>query len=400
VIQILVAHLCKILYLVYMKVIVAPTSFKGSLTASEAAECIASTVRQTLPQAEVVEFPLSDGGEGFVDTLIRGSGGGVYETEVEGPLPKQKVRARWGILGRQQVGVIEMAAAAGLSLVAPEKRDPKITTTFGVGQLIRAALDLQVDKIVVGIGGSATNDGGAGMAQALGARLLRKDGTEVGRGGAALIDLHQIDISWLDRRIRRTKFVVASDVTNTLCGVHGASAVYGPQKGATAADVELLDRALHHYSSIIKRDVGVDILELPGSGAAGGLGAGCVVFLNATMQSGVEFVLDELDFDAKLVGASLVITGEGKIDEQTTYGKALTGIVRRAEAEGVPVAAIAGSIEGDRRSLREKLGLTTLQSLRDSPSKRVQFSTQEAMEKAKQLLFRKAMEVVQQQKSN
>jgi glycerate kinase len=380
-----------------MKVIVAPTSFKGSLTASEAAECIASAVRQTLPQAEVVEFPLSDGGEGFVDTLVRGSRGKIHETEVEGPLPQQRVRARWGVLGRQQVGVIEMAAAAGLSLVPVEKRDPKITTAFGVGQLIRAALDLRVDKIVVGIGGSATNDGGAGMAQALGARLLRKDGTEIGRGGAALMDLHQIDISWLDRRIRRTKFVVASDVTNPLCGSHGASAVYGPQKGATPADVALLDRALLHYSSIIKRDVGVDILELPGSGAAGGLGAGCVVFLNATMQSGVEFVLNELDFDAKLVGASLVITGEGKIDEQTTYGKALTGIVRRAEAAKVPVAAIAGSIEGDRTSLLQRLGLSTLQSLRDSQSRTNQFSTQEAMEKAKELLFQKAVEVVRQQ---
>jgi glycerate kinase len=383
-----------------MKVIVAPTSFKGSLSASEATECIAAAARQTLPRAEVVEFPLSDGGEGFVDTLVRGSRGRIYETEVEGPLPQQRVRARWGILGRQQVGVIEMAAAAGLSLVPAEKRDPKITTTFGVGQLVRAALDLRVDKIVVGIGGSATNDGGAGMAQALGARLLRKDGTEVARGGAALMDLHQIDISWLDRRIRRTKFVVASDVTNPLCGPHGASAVYGPQKGATPADVDLLDRALRHYSSIIKRDLGVDILELHGSGAAGGLGAGCVVFLSATMQSGVEFLLNELDFDARLIGASLVITGEGKIDEQTTYGKALAGIVRRAEAAKVPVAAIAGSIEGDRTSLQQKLGLSTLQSLRDSPSRTNQFSTQEAMEKAKQLLFQKAVELVRQQNTS
>jgi glycerate kinase len=380
-----------------MKVIVAPTSFKGSLTASEATECIASAVRHTLRQAEVVEFPLSDGGEGFVDTLVHGSGGGFYETEVEGPLPRQRVCARWGILGHQQVGVIEMAAAAGLSLVPAEKRDPKITTTFGVGQLIGAALDLRVDRIVIGIGGSATNDGGAGMAQTLGARLLRKDGTEVGRGGVALMDLYQIDISWLDRRIRRTKFVVASDVTNPLCGPHGASAVYGPQKGATPADVALLDRALHHYSMIIKRDVGVDILESPGSGAAGGLGAGCVVFLNATMQSGVEFVLDELNFDGRLAGASFVITGEGKIDEQTTYGKAITGVVRRAEAVGVPVAAIAGSIEGDRGSLQEKLGLSTLWSLRDSPSKMNELSTQEAIEKAKQLLSQKAVEVVRQQ---
>jgi glycerate kinase len=383
-----------------MKVIVAPTSFKGSLTASEATECIASAVRQTLPQAEVVEFPLSDGGEGFVDALVRGSGGTIHETEVEGPLSQQRVRARWGILGRQEVGVIEMAAAAGLSLVPAEKRDPKVTTTFGVGELIRAALDLRAEKIVVGLGGSSTNDGGAGMAQALGARLLRKDGTEIGRGGAALIDLHQIDISWLDRRIRRTKFVVASDVTNPLCGPHGASAVYGPQKGATPADVELLDRALLHYSSIIKRDVGIDILESSGSGAAGGLGAGCVVFLNATIQLGVEFVLNELNFDGRLVGASLVITGEGKIDEQTTYGKAITGIVRRAEAVGVPVAAIAGSIEGDRKSLQERLVLSMLRSLRDSPSKMNELSTQEAIENAKQLLFQKTVEVMQHQNSS
>lgn len=380
-----------------MKIIVAPTSFKGSLSSIEATECIAAAVRQTLPQAEVVEFPLSDGGEGFVDVLIRGSHANTYETDVEGPLQQQRVRAQWGTLGHESVGIIEMAAAAGLSLVPPERRDPRFTTTYGVGQLIKAALDLKVDKIVIGIGGSATNDGGAGMAQALGARLLRKDGTEVGRGGAALLELHQIDISWLDRRIRKTKFIVASDVRNPLCGPQGASAVYGPQKGATPADVQLLDRALEHYGLVIRRDVGIDILEVAGAGAAGGLGAGCVVFLNATMQSGVEFVLNELKFDTRLAGASVIITGEGKVDEQTTYGKVLTGIVRQARTFGIPVVAIAGSIEGDKERLKQTLGLKALYCLRDSHSRPNQRSIQETMGSAKKLLLEKAMEAIREQ---
>jgi glycerate kinase len=392
-----VAHLGKILYLACMKVIVAPTSFKGSLTGIEATECIAATVRQTLPQAEVVEFPLSDGGEGFVDTLVKGSNGRFHQTEVEGPLPQQRVQARWGILGDKPVAIIEMAAAAGLSLVPLERRDPKVTATFGVGQLIKAALGFRLERIVIGIGGSATNDGGAGMAQALGARLLRKDGTEVGRGGAALLELHQIYTSWLDHRIRRTKFIVASDVTNPLCGPQGASSVYGPQKGANPADVQLLDSGLQHYGSLIRRDVGVDVLELAGSGAAGGLGAGCVAFLNATIQSGIEFVLNELNFDANLAGTSLIITGEGRIDEQTAYGKAVAGIARRARALGIPVVAIAGSIEGEREHLKQTLGLKALYCLRDSPSRPNQWSIEKTMERAKDLLHEKAVQVVHEQ---
>lgn len=372
-----------------MKIIIAPASFKGSLSSIEAAKCIADAAKQVLPETEIIEFPLSDGGEGFVDVLVRGSDGRSIEAEVDGPLPEQRVRARWGILGDRRTGVIEMAAASGLSLVPPERRDPKITTTFGVGQLIKAALDKRIERIVLGIGGSATNDGGAGMAQALGARLLRKDGTHIDRGGASLLDLHQIDISWLDRRIRNTEFIVASDVTNPLCGSTGASAIYGPQKGATPADVELLDSALQHYATLIKRDVGVDILDLPGSGAAGGMGAGCVAFLNARIQSGVEFVLNELRFDEKIVGASLIITGEGRIDEQTTFGKAITGVIKRATTLQVPVAAIAGSVEGDRAKLMHTLGLEKLCSLSTE-----QITVQEAMRNAKALLFQKAKELV------
>jgi len=380
-----------------MKIVVAPTSFKGSLSAIDATGCIAEAVKRAIPQAEVVEFPVSDGGEGFVDTLVRGSGGRIWETEVQGPLPQQTVSARWGTIKHDSVAIIEMAAAAGVSLVPSESRDPKITTTYGVGQLIRAALDLKAGKIVIGIGGSATNDGGAGMAQALGARLLRKDGTEIARGGAALLDLHQIDLSWLDRRIRQTKFIVASDVTNPLCGTKGASAVYGPQKGATPADVQLLDRALKHYGSMIRRDIGIDVLETAGAGAAGGLGAGCVAFLNATIQSGVEFVLNELQFDTKLVGASLIITGEGRVDQQTTYGKALTGVIQRARTFGIPVVAIAGTVEGEKEDLRRALGLKALYCLRDSHSQPNQRSIKETMERAREILLEKVIEAMQEQ---
>jgi glycerate kinase len=368
-----------------MKIIAAPTSFKGSLTSLDAARCIAESAKATFPEAEIIECPLSDGGEGFVDVLLT-AGGKLLEAEVEGPLPEQKVHARWGILVDGKTAIVEMASAAGLSLVPAKMRDPKITTTFGVGQLIRIALDTGTKRVVIGIGGSATNDGGAGMAQALGARLLKKDGTEIGRGGAALLDLHQIDLSWLDRRIRKTEFVVASDVTNPLCGPNGASAVYGPQKGATPPDVELLDKALRHYADLIKRDVGIDVLEVPGSGAAGGMGAGCLTFLNARIQSGVEFVLDELRFNEKLPGTSLVITGEGSLDEQTRFGKALTGVVRRAKSFGIPVVAVAGNVEGDRKRLQEILGLEGLYSLRDANSGFSQRSVNEAMERAAELL--------------
>ncbi len=374
-----------------MKIIVAPASFKGSLTSTEAAKCIADGARKGLPKVEITEFPLSDGGEGFVDVLVRGSNGRFFEAQVDGPLPDQRVSAKCGILGDGITCVIEMAAASGLSLVPPDRRDPKITSTFGVGQLIEVALDKRIEKIVVGIGGSATNDGGAGMAQALGVRLLRKDGTDIGRGGASLLDLHQIDISWLDRRVRKTRFVVASDVTNPLCGPKGASAIYGPQKGATPADVELLDRALRHYGILLERDVGIDIMEKPGSGAAGGMGAGCIAFLNARIQSGIEFVLNQLLFDERAAGASLIITGEGKIDEQTTFGKAITGVIKRAKSLGVPVVAVAGTVDGDRVKLQQTLGLRKLYSLSTE-----QITAQEAIQSAKELLYLMALDLARE----
>jgi len=372
-----------------MKIVVAPVTFKGSLTSLEATECIAKATREVLRGSEVIEFPLSDGGEGFVDVFVRGTSGKYIDTEVDGPLPQQRVQARWGILGDNTTAVIEMAAAAGLSLVPMERRNPKITTTFGVGQLIKAALDRGVEKIILGIGGSATNDGGAGMAQALGVRLLKKDGTEVERGGAALRSLHQIDLSWRDQRIRQTHFIVASDVTNPLTGPRGASAVYGPQKGATPEDVELLDKALAHYGALIKRDVGIDVMEMAGAGAAGGLGAGCAAFLNAKIQSGIELLLEELHFDEKLRGADLLITGEGKIDRQTMFGKAISGVVQRASTMGIPSVAICGTVDGDRRELEVALGLKGLYSISGGG-----ISVQAAMGQARELLSQTTKEVM------
>ncbi len=374
-----------------MKIVVAPVTFKGSLTSLEATECIAKATREVLSGSEVIEFPLSDGGEGFVDVFVRGTSGKYIDTEVDGPLPQQRVQARWGILGDNTTAVIEMAAAAGLSLVPMERRNPKITTTFGVGQLIKAALDRGVKKIILGIGGSATNDGGAGMAQALGVRLLKKDGTEVERGGAALRFLHQIDLSWRDRRIRQTHFIAASDVTNPLSGPRGASAVYGPQKGATPEDVELLDKALAHYGALIKRDVGIDVMGMAGAGAAGGLGAGCAAFLNAKIQLGIEFLLEELRFDGKLRGADLLITGEGKIDRQTMFGKAISGVVQRASTMEIPAVAICGTVDGDPRDLKEALGLKGLYSISGR-----EISVRAAMGQARELLSQRTKEVLSQ----
>jgi glycerate kinase len=387
----LVAHLSKFVYLENMKIVVAPASFKGSLSSTDAAKCIAEAVRKISRESTVVEFPLSDGGEGFVDVLVTGSGGEFREADVDGPLPEQSVHARWGILGDGTTGVIEMAAAAGLSLVPQERRNPKVTTTFGVGQLIRKALGSDLKRIVLGLGGSATNDGGAGMAQALGARLLRKDGSDIARGGAALIHLHQIDITWLDRRIRRTEFRVASDVTNPLCGRDGASEVYGPQKGASPSDVQLLDQALLNYATLLKRDVGADVLTMPGAGAAGGMGAGCVAFLKAQIELGVEFVLRELNFDDKAKGASLIITGEGRIDAQTTFGKAIAGVARRAKSLKIPAVAIGGSLDGDPKTLQNALGLRNLYAL-VSP----EISRETAMKRVRELLSKKTREIIQE----
>lgn len=304
-------------------------------------------VRDVLPDVEVIQCPVADGGEGLLDILLPALGGTGRTGVVSGPLPGQTVEAAWGYVSGERLAIIEMARAAGLGLVPEAQRDPRITTTFGVGELIRAALDAGAVRMLIGIGGSATNDGGAGMAEALGVRFLDTDGVSLARGGAALRTLAAIDLSACDPRLRDVEIIVASDVTNPLTGPLGASRVYGPQKGASPAIVEELDRCLEHYGAVLRRTCGIDVAVIPGGGAAGGLGAALAVFCRARIRPGIDVVLDAVGFDAHLRNAGLVITGEGRLDAQTSAGKAMHGILQRALSARVPVAAVVGSVTGD-----------------------------------------------------
>ncbi|GFN22660.1 glycerate kinase [Thermanaeromonas sp. C210] len=326
------------------RIVIAPDSFKESLEAPEVAAAIAAGVKRVLPAAETIEVPLADGGEGLISTLVAATGGRVEAATVTGPLG-EPVRACWGVLGDGRTAVIEMAQASGLPLVPKDRRNPLITTTYGTGELIRHALDAGCRRLIVGIGGSATNDGGAGMAQALGVRLLDQDGEEIPRGAAGLERLHRIDSQSLDPRIREAEIMVACDVDNPLCGPRGASAVYGPQKGATPEMVPRLDAALARLADIIVRDLGKEVRNLPGAGAAGGLGAGLVAFLGATLRPGIELVMEAVNLEKILAqGADLVITGEGEINSQTVHGKVPVGVARLAGKYGIPVVALVGSI--------------------------------------------------------
>jgi len=362
-----------------MNVIVAPDSFKGSLTALEAADAIVQGVRDVLPDAEIVSIPLADGGEGTVEALVRATEGKIAKAKVTGPMG-EPVEAQFGLLGDDVTGVVEMAQAAGLFLVPPDKRNPLQATTYGVGQLMLAALDAGCTQLIVGLGGSATNDGGAGMAQALGVRLLGPEGREVGRGGAALKDLERIDISGLDPRIPRTTIYAASDVINPLCGPNGASAVYGPQKGASEEMVATLDKALWHYGGIISEQLQLEVRDLPGAGAAGGLGAGLVALAGAKIRSGPSLVLELLRFEEYLEAADLVLTGEGKIDRQIEFGKAISGVALLAEKHGVPVIALTGWLTEEDHKLAER-GVAAVLPIAPGP-----IAEQEAMERAGELL--------------
>ncbi|MGE5578088.1 MAG: glycerate kinase [Syntrophothermus sp.] len=348
-----------------MKVVIAPDSYKGSLTALEVATAIETGFRRVFPGAEIVKVPMADGGEGTVQSLVDATGGQIIRVPVTGPLG-ERVEAFYGILGDGKTAIIEMAAASGLPLVPKEKRDPRITTTFGTGELIRSALDRGCRRLLIGIGGSATNDGGAGMAQALGARLEDEAGREIPPGGAALCRLARIDIAGMDRRLAEAEIVAACDVDNPLYGPRGAAAVYGPQKGATPAMVEELDGCLRHYAEVARKDLGVDIADLPGAGAAGGLGGGLVAFLHARLRPGVEIVIEATDLAGKVRDADLVITGEGGIDRQTIYGKAPIGVARTAKRFGVPVVVIAGSVTDDADVVYEH-GVDALESLVKRP---------------------------------
>lgn len=326
-----------------MKIVIAPDSFKESLTAMAVANEIEAGFREIFPDAEYRKLPVADGGEGTVQAMIDASGGKLVALKVSGPLG-EPVAAFYGLMGDGQTAVIEMAAASGLELVAPSQRNPLRTTSYGTGQLIRHALDAGARRFVLGIGGSATNDGGAGMLQALGVRLIDATGADLAPGGGALNMLDRIDLSGIDARIKDCTFDVACDVNNPLVGPQGASAIFGPQKGATPEMVARLDDNLRRYAQIITRDLGHDVADVPGAGAGGGIGVGMMVFLGGRLRPGSEIVTDAVGLDAAVADADLVLTGEGRIDGQTIQGKTPVGVARVAQRHGKPVIAIGGSL--------------------------------------------------------
>lgn len=329
-----------------MKIVIAPDSYKESLSALEVATAIEQGFREIWPDADYVKIPVADGGEGTVEAMVEATAGRIVHVKATGPLG-ESVDAFYGLSGDKRSAFIEMAAASGLERVPPGLRDPLKTTSWGTGELIRHALDAGVEHIIIGIGGSATNDGGAGMMQALGARLLDSQQNEIAPGGAALETLAQIDISQLDTRLAACRIDVACDVTNPLTGNEGASAVFGPQKGATPEMVARLDKALVHYAQLIARDLDVDVFELAGGGAAGGMGAALYAFCGAELRSGIEIVTDALHLDACVIDADLVVTGEGRIDSQTIHGKVPVGVASIAKRYNKPVVGIAGSLTAD-----------------------------------------------------
>lgn len=340
-----------------MKILIASDSFKGSLSSIKIGEAVTEGIRKVFPEAVVKIIPIADGGEGTVEALVTASGGNYLTKTVTSPLG-EPIEAMMGMLP-DGTAVIEMAEASGLPLVPTKKRNPLITTTKGTGELIKAALDEGAKKILIGIGGSATNDGGAGVAQALGAKLLDKDGKELVPGGASLGDLSQIDITSLDPRLQYIPITVICDVDNPLCGDRGASAVYGPQKGATPDMVRTLDQCLYNYAGVIKEQLGIDIKDMHGAGAAGGLGGGLLAFTKAELKSGTEAVLDTIRFDEIVKEYDLVITGEGRIDAQSAFGKVPKGVGSRAQKFGKPVIAIVGSI-GDGADVMYEFGLNAI----------------------------------------
>ncbi|MBJ9259285.1 glycerate 2-kinase [Citrobacter amalonaticus] len=329
-----------------MKIVIAPDSYKESLSATEVAQAIEKGFREIFPDAQYVSVPVADGGEGTVEAMIAATHGSAHSALVTGPLG-EKVNANWGMSGDGKTAFIEMAAASGLALVPPDKRNPLITTSRGTGELILQALDSGASNIIIGIGGSATNDGGAGMVQALGAKLCDANGTEIGYGGGSLNTLNAIDVSGLDPRIKQCAIRVACDVTNPLVGEQGASRIFGPQKGATEPLILELDRNLAHYADIIKKSLGVDVKNVPGAGAAGGMGAALMAFLGAELKSGIEIVTQALNLEEHIHDCTLVVTGEGRIDSQSIHGKVPVGVANVAKKYHKPVIGIAGSLTRD-----------------------------------------------------
>jgi len=362
-----------------VKIVIAPQAFKGSLSALNVANAVQKGVRRIFPDAQILACPVADGGDGTLETLVESSGGKIMETNVADPTGKPIV-AQWGAMGDGNTAVIEMARTSGLALLTLEERDPLNATTYGLGEIIVSALNKGFRKFIVGIGGSATNDAGAGMAQALGIKLMDREGRNLVFGGAALQNLSVIDTSSIDQRVLESNFQIACDVNNPLTGPEGASAVYGPQKGATEENVRQLDSALGVFAEVAKRDLGKDISNLEGAGAAGGLGAGMVAFVEGHLRAGVDIVLDTVNLAEKLESADLVITGEGSIDFQTVYNKAPIGVARMAKARGIPTIGISGML-GKNYQIVHNHGIDAALSIANGP-----ISLEESLQNAPSLI--------------
>jgi len=348
-----------------VKIVIAPQAYKGSITALGVAIAAEKGILKVFPEAEVLICPVADGGDGTLETLVEGSGGEINETNVTGPIG-ERLDASWGAMGDGKTAVIEMARSSGLALLSLDERDPLNSTTFGLGEVILQALDRGFRNFIVGIGGSATNDAGAGMAQALGVNLLDEKGKQLPPGGAALDKLSEIDLSGIDSRIRDCDFQIACDVNNPLTGPEGASAVYGPQKGATPDNIKQLDKALGKFSDVVKSQLDRDVENIPGAGAAGGLGAGMIAFLDGQLRAGVDIVLDTVELKTKMEGAKLVITGEGGMDFQTVYNKAPIGVARLASEMDIPCFGISGML-GENYQVVHDYGLESALSIVSGP---------------------------------
>lgn len=365
-----------------MRIIVAPDSFKGSIGSIQAAVAVERGISQAAAKVdqnvEVIKIPIADGGEGTVEAIITGVGGRIEKAMVLNPLGRE-IESFFGILP-DQTAVIEMAAASGINLIKPEERNPLLTTTYGTGQLIMKALDAGCKKFIIGIGGSATNDGGVGMAQALGIKFLDQDGLPIGFGGGELSKIRKIDLSGINSRLENAVFTIASDVKNVLCGPEGASAVYGPQKGATPEMITVLDHNLRYLADMIKQELGKEIASVPGSGAAGGLGGGLMAFLNAQIRPGIEIVMELTGFREKVKEADLIITGEGATDFQTMYGKVPYGVAQIAKEYHKPVICISGTLGNGYEKLYDA-GINAFFSIVNRP-----MSLEEAMQRGEELL--------------
>jgi len=362
-----------------LRIVVAPDKFKGSLSAHAAAEAIRQGLARSLPAAQVDLVPVADGGDGTAETIIHTLGGRMVAHEVAGP-DGRPVQARYGMLRGSGVAVIELAQASGLTIMPAGTNQPLTASTGGTGELIGHAIDAGARRIILAIGGSATTDAGAGALAALGAIFRDGQGTVLPPGGAALARLSSIDTVALEERLRGVSIEIASDVRNPLCGPSGAAAVYGPQKGASANDVHVLDDALRRFADVVKAGVGVDVGDVPGAGAAGGVGAGFLGLAHATLRPGAQLVLEILDFDRHLAGADLVVTGEGRLDRQTLSGKAPQAVAQAAGARGIPVVAIAGSVECSTQDL-DRAGIACALAITSRP-----MTVDEAMQRAAELV--------------